>query len=238
MPAPGGIINWMKTHETVMAWVTEELSSGRLVIGDRLPGERALAERLGVSRSSLREALRVLEMLGTIRTATGSGPHAGTVITSAPEQALALALDLQLATSQVGYDHIYEMRLLLECWAAEHSDPARGDWEAVAELLERMDDPGIPVEDFLLADAELHALIAQTAGNPLVSTTMTALRSSIADRTLQRARSLPDWRGTAERLRREHRDIVAALRDDDRQGSVELLRAHIRGYYLETGHAS
>lgn len=217
-----------------MAWVTEELSGGRLAVGDRLPGERALAERLGVSRSSLREALRVLEMLGTIRTATGSGPNAGTIVTAAPERALTLALGLQLVTSQVSYDHIYEMRLLLECWAAEHSDPARGDWEAAAELLDRMEDPGIPVEDFLRCDAELHALIAQSAGNPLVSTMMSALRSSIADRTLRRARSLADWHGTAKRLCREHREIVAAISGGEGRDAVRLLRAHIRGYYLET----
>ena len=51
----------MKAHEVVMAWVTEELTSGRLRIGDRLPGERTLAETLEVSRASLREALRVLD---------------------------------------------------------------------------------------------------------------------------------------------------------------------------------
>ncbi len=78
----------MKAHEVVMTWVTDELSSGRLRIGDRLPGERALAETLGVSRASLREALRVLEALGAIRSSTGSGPNAGTIVTAAPEQAL------------------------------------------------------------------------------------------------------------------------------------------------------
>lgn len=106
-----------------MEWVTEELRSGRLHIGDHLPGERALAEALQVSRSSLREALRVLEALGTIRTATGSGPRSGTIITASPEQALTLALNLQLATSQVEHHHVYEMRLLLESWAA--STPTR-----------------------------------------------------------------------------------------------------------------
>ena len=89
-----------------MAWVTEELTSGRLRIGDRLPGERTLAETLEVSRASLREALRVLEALGVIRSATGSGPNAGTIVTAAPAQALSLALNLQLATSHVEHRHI------------------------------------------------------------------------------------------------------------------------------------
>lgn len=217
-----------------MAWVTEELRSGRLHIGDHLPGERTLAETLQVSRSSLREALRVLEALGTIRTATGSGPRSGTVITAAPEQALTLALNLQLATSQVEHRHVYEMRLLLECWAAEHSDPDRGDWERAARLLELMDDQELPVEEFLPLDAEFHVLLSRAADNPLISTLMDALRTSIADHTLQRAQALPEWERTAQRLRDEHRGILASLREGDREGAVSRIRSHIRGYYVET----
>ncbi|KTR86085.1 FadR/GntR family transcriptional regulator [Leucobacter chromiiresistens] len=224
----------MKAHEAVMEWVTEELRSGRLHIGDHLPGERALAEALQVSRSSLREALRVLEALGTIRTATGSGPRSGTIITASPEQALTLALNLQLATSQVEHNHVYEMRLLLESWAAEHSDPGRGDWERAGLLLDRMDDPDLPVEEFLPLDAEFHVLLSRAANNPLTSTLMDALRVSIADHTLERAQALPDWTRTAERLRAEHRGILESLRAGDRDTAVERIRAHIRGYYFET----
>jgi DNA-binding GntR family transcriptional regulator len=139
----------MKAHEVVMAWVTDELASGRLHVGDHLPSERTLAETLGISRSSVRETMRVLEALGTIHTSTGSGPRSGTILTAAPEQALTLALNLQLATRQVDHHHIFEMRLLLETWAAEHSDPALGDWESAERLLDLMDDDALAVEDFL-----------------------------------------------------------------------------------------
>ncbi|MBK0417731.1 FadR family transcriptional regulator [Leucobacter sp. CSA1] len=224
----------MKAHETVMDWVTEGLRSGRLRIGDHLPGERALAETLGVSRASIREALRVLEALGTIRTGTGSGPTSGTVITAAPEQALTLALNLQLATSHVEHAHVYEARLLLETWAAEHAEHASGDWPAVDRLLDLMDAPGLPVADFLRLDAEFHALLARSAGNPLISTLMEALRASIAEHTLAGAESLPDWHRTAARLRGEHRAIAERLRSDDPSGASALLREHIEGYYRET----
>lgn len=227
----------MKAHETVMSWVTEELASGRLRIGDRLPGERQLAETLRVSRSSLREALRVLEALGTIRTSTGSGPRAGTIVTAAPEQALTLALNLQLATSHAQHSHVFEMRLLLETWVAEHSDPARGDWQEVTRLLDAMDDEHLPVADFLRLDAEFHVALSRAAENPLISTLMGALRTSIADHTLARARGLPDWSGTAARLREEHRAIATSLRRGEGAQAAVLVREHIRGYYLETDAA-
>ena len=226
----------MKAHEAVMNWVTEELSSGRLQVGDHLPSERALAETLKVSRSSLREALKVLEALGTIQASTGSGPRSGTVVTAAPEQAMALLLNLQIATSNVEHSHVYEMRLLLETWAAEHSDPSRGDWDSAERLLKLMDDPDIAVEDFLQLDAEFHVTVSRTAGNPLISTLMDALRTAIADHTLARAQALPDWTTTAGRLRSEHRAILAALRSGDRTAAAETVHEHIRGYYLETAN--
>lgn len=219
-----------------MNWVTRELTSGRLRIGDHLPSERALAETLQVSRSSLREALKVLEALGTIQAATGSGPRSGTVVTAAPEQALALALNLQLATSHVEHSHVYEVRLLLETWGAEHSDPDRVDWDSAERLLQLMDDVGTPVADFLHLDAEFHVTVSRAAGNPLISTLMDALRTSIADHTLARAQALPDWETTAARLRSEHHAIFDALRRGDRMAAAELMRQHIRGYYLETAN--
>lgn len=227
----------MKAHEVVMSWVTDELASGRLHIGDHLPGERRLAEILDVSRSSIREALRVLEALGTIRTSTGSGPRSGTVITAAPEQAMTLALNLQLATNQVEHHHVYEMRLLLEGWAAQNSDPEAGHWQDAQRLLELMEDPNLSVEDFLPLDAEFHVVLSRSAGNPLISTLMDAMRIAIADHTLERAEALPDWSKTAARLREEHRGIYDSLRAGNNEEAVERLQAHIRGYYLETAGA-
>ena len=224
----------MKAHETVMNWVTEELKSGRLGIGDHLPSERALAETLGVSRSSLREALRVLEALGSISSATGSGPRSGTIITAVPEQALSLSLTLQLATSQVGHHDVFEARLLLGGWAARHSLPERGDWDSAEKLLTIMDDPELPLEEFLNLDAQFHAVLSRAASNPLISTLMDALRTSVADHTVARAQTLPDWRATATRLQAEHRAILTALREHRAEEAAELLHRHITGYYEET----
>lgn len=218
-----------------MSWVTEQLQSGRLQIGDALPGERRLAETLCVSRSSLREALRVLEALGAIRTSTGSGPNAGTVISAEPEQALTLALTLQLATSHVDYSHLREVRLLLETWAAEHA--STDDVTTAEHLLERMDDPNLTVAEFLALDADFHVAISRTAQNPLISTLMDALRLSISEHTLARAEALPDWSRTAARLRAEHRAILDAVRSGHRRAASALLRQHIEAYSAETDRA-
>src|SRR5690606_15493429 len=216
----------MKAHEVVMAWVTEELEHGRLSVGDHLPGERALAETLQVSRSSLRDALRVLEALGTINTSTGSGPRAGTIITAAPEQAFTLALTQQLATRHAQPNHVYEVRLLLESWAAEHAQAEAGDWVTAERLLDLMDDPALTPKAFLALDAQFHTVLSGASTNPIVSTLMEALRTSIAEHTVARAHTIPDWQRSAERLRREHRQILSSYRAGDRREATRLVRDH------------
>jgi DNA-binding FadR family transcriptional regulator len=99
-----------------------------------------------------------------------------------------------------------------------------------------MDDSGTPVPDFLHLDAEFHVTVSRAAGNPLISTLMDALRTSIADHTLARAQALPDWERTAARLRSEHREILDALRRGDSAAAAELVRQHISGYYMETAN--
>lgn len=217
-----------------MRWVVDELRAGRLSIGDRLPSERTLSETLGVSRSSLREALRILESLGAISSATGSGPNSGTVITASPERALATALDLQLATRHVRPAHVYELRLLLETAATRGSHAAEVDWGAVDALLDAMDAPGLSANEFLRLDAQFHVELSQGSGNPLLAALMSALRSSIEEHTASRANSLPDWPATAERLRGEHRRIGEALRAGKSDEASDLLLEHIRRYYEQT----
>ncbi|TFI14413.1 FadR family transcriptional regulator, partial [Micrococcus endophyticus] len=68
----------------MLDWLEGELRSGRIQVGDKLPSERTLAERFGMSRSSVREAGRVMDAMGLVRSATGSGPRAGAIVVSEP----------------------------------------------------------------------------------------------------------------------------------------------------------
>ncbi len=73
-----------RAWKVVLDKIETDLLEGRLGPGDRLPSERDLVAQLGVGRSSVREALRVLEVMGLIRTGTGSGPSAGAIVISSP----------------------------------------------------------------------------------------------------------------------------------------------------------
>ncbi|TDD47267.1 FadR family transcriptional regulator [Kribbella antibiotica] len=221
----------MKNYELVLHRVEADLAAGRLRIGGRLPGERALAEELKISRPSVREAVRVLEAMGIVRTATGSGPEAGAVIVAEPVSPLTALLRLHLATNHLPMGDVVQTRILLESWAAREAAGRPLELDAVADLLDRMDAPGLSPEEFHLLDAEFHVALAGLAGNVLIAAVMESLRSAIHGYVLAAVPNLPDWEATAVGLRGEHRAIIAALAKGDGDAASRLVAAHIQGFY-------
>ncbi|MGO2043674.1 MAG: FadR/GntR family transcriptional regulator, partial [Cellulosimicrobium funkei] len=198
----------MRTHERVLARIEADLAAGRWALGERLPAERALAEELGVSRPSVREALRVLEAMGIVRTAVGSGPDAGATVVDRPAAGLGAAVRLHVASGTLAVRDVVETRVLLETWAVRAAGErvGAGDDEAAATLaeagalLDRMDDPTLPAADFRELDATFHVLLVRLAGNALVEAVMTGLRGAIESYVAAGSAALPSWERTAERL--------------------------------------
>ncbi|WP_264031034.1 FadR/GntR family transcriptional regulator [Cellulosimicrobium sp. SH8] len=246
----------MRTHERVLARIEADLAAGRWALGERLPAERALAEELGVSRPSVREAIRVLEAMGIVRTAVGSGPDAGATVVDRPAAGLGAAVRLHVASGTLAVRDVVETRVLLETWAARaaaervvaardtgqrSSEPGPGVPEvagalaAAGALLDRMDDPALAAAEFRELDASFHVLLVRLAGNPLVEAVMTGLRGAIESYVAQGSVALPSWDRTATRLRAEHRAVLAAVTAGDGERAAREVRAHIEGFYAETG---
>jgi GntR family transcriptional regulator, transcriptional repressor for pyruvate dehydrogenase complex len=224
----------MRTHQLVLAWIEEQLDAGSLTVGSRLPAERALAEQLQVSRTSVREAIRILEAMGVVRAGVGSGPEAGTVVTADPAAALGSALRLHVATSHLPVRDIVQTRVLLESWAAAHARPGAVALAAAAALLAEMESAQ-GTDAFLALDARFHVALAEAAGNAVVGAMMGSLREAIQRYAAQLTANLPDWGATAARLRAEHAAILAAVNAGDGQRAAVLVAAHIEGYYREAG---
>lgn len=226
----------MRTHRLVLNWIENQLSAGHLTVGDRLPPERTLAEHLEVSRTSVREAIRILEAMGVVRAGVGSGPDAGTVVIADPTTALGSALRLHVATSHLPVADIVQTRVLLESWAASR---ARTDSPALIEaaaLVEQME-TARGAEEFLDLDVRFHLALAEAAGNVVVSAMMGSLREAIQSYAGKISPSLADWDTTAGHLRAEHREILATINNNDGARAAELVAAHIEGYYKKAGLA-
>jgi Transcriptional regulators len=114
-----------RAWEVVLETIETQLLSGRLKPGDHLPPERTLAAELEVGRSSVREAIRVLEVLGLVRTATGSGPQAGAIIVATPQGGMSALMRLQVAAQGFPVADVVRTRLLLETAVAADLASAR-----------------------------------------------------------------------------------------------------------------
>lgn len=224
-----------RAWEVVLARIESDLLSGVLKPGDRLPGERQLAIDLGVGRSSVREAIRVLEVLGLIRTHTGSGPTAGAIIVATPSGGMATLMRLQVAAQGFAVQDVVDTRLVIET-AVVHSLASRAqasepDLAHPVSLLDAMDQPTLTEAEFLALDAQFHLSLAEAEGNQVLMATMSGLRDSIERYVLAGVPQLSSWSATADRLRAEHRGIVDAIRQADPELARQSVRSHITNYY-------
>lgn len=225
-----------RAWQTVLEHIETQLVDGDLAPGDRLPGERALSAELGVGRSSVREALRVLEVLGLIRTHAGSGPNAGAIIIATPGGGMSALMRLQVAARGFPVADIVRTRLILESSVAGDLADANPvpDLTAAERLLDAMDSPELEPAEFLTLDAAFHLALAEASGNQVITATMAGLRSGIEGYALAGLARIDDWPATSARLRREHRGIVDAIRAADAATARTRIHDHISGYYAET----
>lgn len=227
-----------RAWRVVLEKIERDLLEGRLAPGDRLASERDLSLQLGVGRSSVREALRVLEVMGLIRTGTGSGPTSGAIIIATPTGGMSALLRLQVAAHGFPLDDVVRTRVVLESAAIEAlaADPDRST--ALARgVMDAMDTTDLTPGEFLSLDAQLHLALAEASGNVVIASIMAGLRSAIESYVQAGAERIEDWDATAHRLRAEHRGIVAAVDRGDVEGARALVRDHITGYYAHAGLA-
>ena len=227
-----------RAWQVVLERVEADLLEGSLPPGDRLPPERELASSLGVGRSSVREALRVLEVMGLIRTGTGSGPTSGAIIIATPRGGLSALLRLQVAAHGFPLDDVVRTRLVLESAVVDAlATVADGATAEARVVLEAMESPELAPAEFLSLDAQLHLALAEASGNQVIAAMMAGLRTSIESYVQAGAERIDDWDATASRLRREHRAILDALDAGDTDRARRLVTDHISGYYADAGLA-
>lgn len=221
-----------RAYELVVDQIEEQILSGALRVGQRLPGERDLAAQLQVSRPAVREAIRTLEAQGVVRSAVGSGPEAGTVVSAVPSEALNRLLRLHVALANFPMTDVVEARVMLERFsatlAAAHADAE--DAALLGELLDAMDAGDIDRERFNDLDTEFHIAIAEAGGNRLVADMTIAIRDSTRRPILRGLEQLGDeWTVVCSGLREEHRRIHASILARDGAGAADAIEAHIRG---------
>lgn len=199
------------------------IASQEIKPGDRLPSERDLAVLLGVSRPSVREAVKSLEAHGRLEVRHGQGVF----VTAPPSQK---ELRAALAQQELSLGELFAMREVLEVpaagWAASASDQARiGAAEAALEDMDRVSSTS-PADFARLQarDAAFHMRIVEAAGNRFLEQTLGILQEMLAT-GMQTTLVVP---GRLAKSRTEHEAILDAVRRGDAAGARTAARRHIR----------
>jgi GntR family transcriptional repressor for pyruvate dehydrogenase complex len=211
-----------KTYELVADRLAGLIGDRSLRAGDQLPTERELTESFAVGRSSIREALRMLESQGVIMPASG-----GAFVVATPANPLHSSLRLLLSIDEVQIHEVFELRLMLECEAAALAATRRS-----SEHLEGMDRATEAMSvslaqgesgSFIDADLRFHLAVAEAAGNRLLVHTMHAVREAIR-LALSTVFPIP---GSPVHAVEEHHAVRAAIADGDAGAAREAMRAHL-----------
>lgn len=212
----------MSLTEAAVQGIREMILSGELGPGDRLPPENALSERLGLSRGSLREAVKALEAMRVLNVRRGDGTYVTSLEPSLLTETMAFVVDLHSDRSLVD---LLEVRRILECASARKA-AAVADAELVAGLRAEIPAADVDYDTLVEADLRFHRIIAHASGNDYLVGLLDGLSASTV-----RARV---WRGLTQegavpRTIDEHAAIVRALELGDPELSAAAMAVHIGG---------
>ncbi|ROP58528.1 GntR family transcriptional repressor for pyruvate dehydrogenase complex [Curtobacterium sp. PhB130] len=207
------------------------LTAGDLAPGSRLPSERVLAERLGVGRSAVREALAALEILGIVQIRPGSG----TYLRGGTSDLLPTTLSWGLMLASNRTRELLEIRSSLERTAAILAVQRASDEEldALGATLDQqaaaLDDPPV----FIEADVRFHILLARAGDNDVLADLLQSLRSMLSVWVGRRVTT----REATEAAYREHREVYDAMRARDVAATQRAMDAHMATASARIEHA-
>lgn len=216
-----------KASDVLAARLREPILSGELAPGSSLPAERDLVAQSGLSRATVRESLRILEIEGLIKTTPGR--NGGTVVRRPHLDTVARSVEIYIRGHRLRLSSLLEIREAIEPVSAALAARRRTDAE-LAEL-ERLDAALEEVFDdvlaFLSANVKWHVAIATMSHNELLEGFMKAIASGVLAAT-----NIADFNSTEERrdALHAHRRIYEAIRDKDPEGARRRMARHLQAY--------
>ena len=214
-----------KAYEQVYDQLRELILRGELKRGERLPGEIVLARQFGVSRGTVREALRALAAHNLVRTAKGA--TGGTFVTLPTVDHISAFLQANIAllseANDVSLEEFLETRRLLEVFAARQCALRRT--EADLERLRGtvVEPAGLPVEEQFLHNKEFHGAVLDGADNTLLRIAAQPIFSILQTNLTRQALGAR----FAERVDRDHRAILEAIERGDGDAAAAAMDGHL-----------
>ncbi len=213
-----------RISEIIVEQIRLLMRQGQLKPGDRLPPERDLCERFGVSRVTVREALRMLESAGLVEIRVGA--RGGAFVTAPSSNRVGEGLADLLTLSVISAADVTEVRLILEvgivplvCERATEDDLAK--LEKICERAEAAVRSGEYTMDMSL---EFHTAVAQATHNPALEMLVESFRGPILMSLKEAKEVAPEMGGLGSQ---EHERFVQAVRRRDADGAARIMREHL-----------
>ncbi|RZF27294.1 FadR family transcriptional regulator [Paraburkholderia sp. UYCP14C] len=213
--------------EHIARSLSDEIASGRLRPGDRLPTEHFLSQNFGVSRNVVREAIASLRAQGLIESRQGIGAFVSTARQSSEPLP---RVGTQLLEGDNTIRNMFEVRAVLEsqaaALAASHMTPRK--LKTIQAAVERMRYEGAPTADTVNADLDFHRAVAAASGNgyleAMIRTVLEPMRPLIAANF---ARQGPMFGNIPNAARGEHEELVQAFIDRNAAAARNIMGQHI-----------
>jgi len=216
------VVRTSRLYEQIVRQIEESVLNGSLKPGDQLPAERELAQRLGVSRTAVREAVKALREKGLVEAYSGRG----TFITDGTTHAARQSFDLMVKIGQQeSSTHLAELRLILEpgiaALAAERIEEEY--LEAMREAVEIMDRAQKDPEAYIEADLDFHLALAEAVANPLILSLIDSIVGLLREQRIK----IFNVEGGPQRGQVHHKRILEAMEGRDPEMARSAMRAHL-----------
>jgi GntR family transcriptional regulator, transcriptional repressor for pyruvate dehydrogenase complex len=217
-------IEYKSSYEYAVSYIEKLIVAGKLKPGDKLPPENILAEKMGISRLTLREGMRELEGAGLIYTIRGG--KGGRFVTKANSKILTNAFDIIMRINKTSFEELQEARKILE-GATVKLAAERITKEKLVEIEKNVSISPCKLTNrnlFIKNNYQFHELIANASGNTVLVTTLQSLKN-IFDRPFINMSNLSES-GVSTALE-QHKNIFKALIDKNAFMAEKLMIEHI-----------
>lgn len=222
----------VRAYERIVQQIEDAILRGELRPGERLPSERELVRQFSVSRSSVREALRVLQSNGMVR--SRAGDPAGAEILPFSPATLQKSMTNLARVSELTLAELVQFRMLLDgsanlLAARLRTEEQLVEMDAAMEMMRAAADRDY--EEFSRADVAFHDAVARASGNRLVQICNQVVRSVVLTLIVEKIVHAADRGALMQESIGHHAEVLDAVRAGDGAAAARIARQNLYDYY-------
>lgn len=227
------VIKQKKIFEVILDQFKDLLMTKKLKIGQRIPTEMELSETWGISRTSLREALKVLNVLGIIEAKAGEG----TIIKQADPENLKNIMSLVALSRGIDTVELYEVRTVIEMYSVRLAAMRRTDEDlaALKQHLAKMEHDYVNKELEIESDFYFHRSIVEASKNKILIMLMEMISGLLEEQIRETRSKLASSVGTLKQFQKQHWDIFRAIEQQLPERAESAMLEHMNYAQQELG---